>query len=68
MTAERQDVSIIDGGSIILFQPLSTDARSWIDENLQLESWQWSGPCVAVDRRYASAIIEGMRDDGLEVA
>jgi hypothetical protein len=65
---ERQDISVIASGySMIVFQPLSPDGRAWLDENLQTESWQWMGSSVGVDRRYAGAIIDGMRDDGLEV-
>jgi len=61
------DVEVEDLGSIVLLRPKSDAAREWIDENLQLEDWQWYEGGAAIEHGYADAIIEGMKDDGLNV-
>lgn len=62
------DVEVRDEGSIVLLTPISDAGRGWVDENLELESWQWYAGGVAIDHRYADDIIEGMVGDGLLVA
>ena len=62
------DVIIGGGGSIFTFRPVTKKARAWVDDNVELESWQWLGDIFAVEHRYAVDIVDGMRDAGLEVA
>jgi len=61
------DVEVKNEGSVVLLIPMSDRGKDWIDENLQLESWQWYGNAAAVEARYADPIVDGMMDDGLEV-
>lgn len=45
---------------------LTPEAESWASDNLQLESWQWSGNMIGIDHHYIDDIIEGMVNDGLQ--
>jgi hypothetical protein len=61
------DLKIYNEGSIIVLTPLTEDARNWIDENCNVESWQWMGGSLAIDYRFAEDIIYGLADAGFEV-
>ncbi len=62
------DVEVSNEGSVVLFTPLTEDARAWIDENVQSESWQWLGASLAVDHRFAMDLLNGMAGAGLVLA
>ena len=67
MNRERQpDVVVEDHGSVVLVQPLTAQARDWIDENVQDDAMWWSGGLV-VEPRYVDDLANGMLDAGLEV-
>lgn len=51
-----------DGGSIVLVRPLTDAAREWIEENVEIDA-QWLGESLAVERRYARAILLALRDE-----
>ena len=53
--------------SVYLFVPLTPEARTWVDENVELEDWQWLGGGFGVDHRYAKDLADGMTQDGLVV-
>jgi len=59
------DVDVRADGAIVLFTPVSDEAREWMRQNLQTEPWQWLGQSLAVERRYALPIVEGMQNAGL---
>jgi hypothetical protein len=61
------DFGVSDHGSIILVHPHSDLAREWIEENVSDEA-QFMGDALVVERRFASALIQGMRSDGLILA
>lgn len=61
------DVQIINEGTIVLFRPLTDQARAWIEENVQTEPWQWFGGGLCVEHRYAHDLADGMERDGLNV-
>lgn len=61
------DVTVSGGGTIYLFHLESDTARDWVDDQVQLEGWQWLGRAFAVEHRYVGALIEGMLADGLRV-
>ena len=42
-------------------------ARLWIEAYVYQEPWQWLGPALAVEWRFADAIVEGLRDAGFDV-
>ena len=68
MSDAQVDVQVVNHGSVVTFQPLTDVARSWMDENVVSEPWQWLGPAFAVDHRLASQLIEGMHEAGLLIA
>lgn len=61
------DVSVENHGSIFVFQPRSERGRTWIDEHVEAEDWQWWGGGLVVEPRYARDLADGMLGDGLEV-
>ena len=66
-TENTVDVNVSRSGSIFLFD-LNTDAaESWVEENVQAESWQWLGGRLCVDHGFAHALVQGMQDAGLVV-
>jgi len=67
MSNTTTDVITDRSGSIVGITPMTPAAREWIDENCQVESWQWMGLTLNVDHRYAADILEGMADDGLTI-
>lgn len=62
------DVIVSNEGSLFTFTLKTSAARAWVEENVQLEGWQWLGTrTFAVDHRYADQLAAGMQDAGLEV-
>ena len=67
--ATGPDITIIDGGSIVLLKPESDRARAWVEENIgQDNGYQPYWPTVVCEPRYVGVIIDGMASDGLELA
>lgn len=62
------DLLIRDEGTVVVLMPQTDAAREWIDDNICSEPWQWLGSSLAVDHRYAPAIIQGAAEAGLGVA
>jgi hypothetical protein len=62
----KLDVSVEDHGSLWLFRPITEDAKTWIDDNVE-DAALWFGGALAVEARFVQALIEGMLADGLEV-
>ena len=61
---ETPDFKIENHGSIILFRPITKEAREWLDFNCTPEPWQWFGGALAVEPRCAPDIHEGLVNDG----
>jgi hypothetical protein len=61
------DIRFDNHGSIILLAPLSPAGREWLEASVSAESWQWLCGALAVEPRYAGAVLEGALDAGLEV-
>ncbi len=59
------DFELRDAGSIAQIAPLTDAAREWLDDNVEAEAWQYMGPVLCIDSRYAMAIVEGFVADGL---
>jgi hypothetical protein len=62
------DFVVSNLGSVAMVRPVSDDAKIWVDENVALESWQWMGDAFAVEPRYLPHLIEGIQENGFEVA
>lgn len=61
------DFRIADQGSIVMVTPLTQPAKDWVEENVQLEGWQWLGGGFAVEPRYVMSLASGIADAGLEM-
>lgn len=61
------DVVVSNHGSVFLVQPVSDDAKAWVDAHIGDDAI-WLGPAFGVDHRYIDDIVAGMSDDGLVVA
>ena len=59
------DVLVHNEGTVFLFNPLTAEAKEWVEENVQTESHQWFGTTLVVEHRYALGLAEGMKDAGL---
>lgn len=61
------DVIVENHGSVCMVTPMSPAARTWVDENVQLEGWQWLGASFACEPRYVPSLTDGMQEDGLTI-
>ena len=61
------DITVIDSGSILLLQPNTPEAESWIGENVVVEpgDFQPHYPTIACERRYVFDLLYGMQESGL---
>jgi hypothetical protein len=66
-TTMTPDVRVENHGSIFIFQPMTPEARQWIDDHVTGEHMFYAGGLV-VEPRYAGDLAAGMQDDGLVVA
>jgi hypothetical protein len=58
------DVLVHNEGTIFLFNPLTLRAKLWMEENVQPDA-QWFGTTLVVEHRFAWALAQGMKNDGL---
>ena len=63
----KPDVLVRNEGTIFLFQPLTSAATQWIDQNVQPNA-QWFAKALVVEHRYADELALAMREAGLVVA
>lgn len=61
------DVLVTRDGGVFLVQPVSREAREWVEENVYVEDWQWQGNAFAVDHHYVYDLVDGLHDAGLIV-
>jgi len=64
VSAVTPDVLVRNEGTVFAFWTLTDRAQTWIDENVESESWQWFGDFLVVEHRYAWAVAVGMKDAG----
>lgn len=58
------DFEIHDQGNIILLQPLTSNARDWIENNLDSEALTFD-ETIAVEPRHIIGVLNGIAADGL---
>ena len=58
-----KDFEVTNHGSIFLLQPLSREAREWIDAHTD-DAPTWGG-AVVVEHRFIADIVNAMMEDGL---
>jgi hypothetical protein len=61
--ASSVDIDIVDGGSVVLLVPITSDGRWWVDAHMP-DALRF-GMGVAVERGYLAPILKGMSDDGI---
>lgn len=57
-----EQFEITNCGSVVLFQPLTPDARSWWDDHVQ--DGPVLGDAFAVEHRFAADIVDGIWQEG----
>jgi hypothetical protein len=63
----QPDVVVQNEGSLFVFHLNTIEARSWVEEHVTTEPWQWIGGALTVEHRYARDLASGMQADGLLV-
>ncbi len=61
------DVQISRSGSLFLFALLTPEAQTWVDDNVDVPDYMWTGDSFIAEHRYAFDLAQGMLDAGLEV-
>jgi hypothetical protein len=59
------DVLVRNEGTVVVFCPLTSAAKAWIDENVQTGALQWFGNALCVEYCFAWGLAQGMKDAGL---
>ena len=60
------DIRVNSHGSLFLLHPVSSAAAEWLRDHVAEDALWWAGALVC-EPRYVEAIVEGAREDGLEV-
>jgi hypothetical protein len=63
----KRDVLVKRQRTIVLFTPVTDDAREWFAANVVSELWQWRGPTLAADLRPACDLLDGIRRRRLRI-
>ncbi len=62
------DFDVLNGGSVILFRPVTDRAVEWVDEHIGTDNgYQPYYPTFISEPRYVEDIIRGIRGDGLSL-
>ena len=59
------DVEIFPQGAVVGFRPLSQAAKEWFTENMASSDYQWLGPVLYVESRFADELTAGLAEAGL---
>lgn len=60
----EDDFQLTDYGSVLIIDPLTPEAREWMEREIHGEIWYGGG--VAVDHRCALPIVQAMRAAGFK--
>ena len=61
------DVVVHNNGTVFSFELVTDAARTWVDENVESEGYQWFGDRLVVDHGMAAGLADGMLGAGLGV-
>lgn len=61
------DLEVRNYGTVALIEALTEAGRKWLHENVYADSWQWLGDRLAVEPRFAGAVMASAADAGLGV-
>jgi hypothetical protein len=68
-THPRIDFSLENHGSVFLLKPLTSVAISWVEEHIGRDNgFQPYFPTIIIEHRFVEDILDGIQNDGLEVA
>jgi hypothetical protein len=68
MPVEKQpDVTIANHGTVALLTPITAAAREWVEEHVQIESWQRLAGSIACEPRCLEDLIAGLQAEGFTV-
>ncbi len=54
------DFRVLDQGSVVVFTPLSAEARSWVNEFIGIKHWQRLGGGFALGHRDAQYLADAI--------
>jgi hypothetical protein len=60
------DIRVENHGSIVLLHAVTPAAHTWLVEHTPDDA-PWFGDALAVEPRYVGDILNGAREDGLEI-
>ncbi len=58
------DFRVVNRGTVWTFEPITAAARQFVAGELQIQAWQWLGPCFGVDHRPARHLLSILADRG----
>ena len=61
------DLTVTDHGYVFLLTPVSEAGEAWIADHIPVDAMRWGKNSVVVERRYIDAIVDGARNNNLEV-
>ena len=64
-TKGRLTFWLANAGTVFVFCQLTSRAKEWVDENVELEVYQCFGNGLVVDHGFAWGLGQGMKDAGL---
>ena len=64
--AKAPDVLVANEGTVLVFCPMTSRAREWVDEHVQSDA-TWFGNALIVEYRFAWGLAQGMITDGLRL-
>lgn len=59
----KRNFAFSKSGSLFGITCKTKRALKWVNENVSTESWQWYGPLVFVDIRYADDIVNAIEQE-----
>ncbi len=62
------DFTVQNHGSIYILNAESEAAKAWVEQHLPEDAQSWGQNGTVVEHRYIGAIVDGIVNDGLEVA
>ncbi len=66
--AAQVDFRVQDHGSIVMLEPVSEEAKHFVQAFVSVPDYAWHGRAFAVEHRYADNLLSGIIGNGLIVA
>jgi len=58
------DFEVTFGGSVLGLCPTSGEAQEWVEENVEIEPWQWMGGAFYGDSRIMEGLVSVLIEEG----